>query len=131
MKKLFSLTSLSFLFLSVAQFAYGETTVNTCPTDKFAVLCNLTPEKSLGFIFTAIIVVAILVALFFLIWGGIKWVISGGDKAKVDAARQTIVAAVVGLIIVFLAWFIMNLITQVFFGTNISSLTIPTINIGQ
>lgn len=141
MKKFLSLAAISFFFLSVAQFAFAQTptpittgtTINLCPansgTGNYNILCALDPATALPFLFTAIIVIAIVVALVFLIWGGIKWVISGGDKAKVDAARSTIVAAIVGLIIIFLAWFIINLVTQVFFGTNATGGIIPHIQI--
>ena len=42
-----------------------------------------------------------LIAFVYLLLGGIQWITSGGDKAGVDAARQKILAAVIGLIIVF------------------------------
>ena len=63
---------------------------------------------------TLLFVVAIILALFFMIWGGIRWLTSQGDKAKVDTARKTIVFAILGLILLFLSYFIINLITDFF-----------------
>lgn len=135
MKKFLSVAVISMFFLSAVQFVYAAgTPIALCPHDEggsnYGVLCSLTPSSALPFLFTAVIIIAIIIALIFLIWGGIKWVISGGDKGKVDAARSTIVAAIVGLIIIFLAWFIINLITQIFFGTSVTNTVIPSINIG-
>lgn len=67
----------------------------------------------IAFVINTIIVVGIVLSLIFLLWGGIRWITSGGDKAKVDSARGTIVAAIVGLIIVILAWVIINAVLQV------------------
>ena len=40
------------------------------------------------------------VALFLVVWGGIKLITSGGDAKQVTAARQIITYAIVGLIVV-------------------------------
>jgi len=63
------------------------------------------------------ILVAAVLTLAFLIWGGIEWITSGGDKSKYEAARNRITAALVGLAIVAAAWAIMTLVTQ-FLGFN-------------
>ena len=92
-------------------------------------LCGLTGDKTGSIVRNAIIavlVIATLICLFFLIRGGINWILSGGDKGKVDAARQTIIAAIVGLIITFLAYFILSLVLSLF-GLGFSNLQIPTI----
>lgn len=39
-------------------------------------------------------------ALFFIVWGGIRLIMSGGDAKAVTAARQIITYAVIGLIVV-------------------------------
>lgn len=67
----------------------------------------------IAFVINVIIVLGIVLSLIFLLWGGIRWITSGGDKAKVDSARGTIVAAIVGLIIVILAWVIINTVLTV------------------
>ncbi len=127
MKKLSALTLSATTYLSLAVPAFAQTsTINIDPCARgakagFRNLCNLA-EGKLGpliqAIITILLIVAVLLALAFLIYGGIKWVISGGDKAKVEAARGTIVAALVGLVLVFLAYFILNIIGN-FFGLNL------------
>lgn len=92
-------------------------------------LCNINKDNLPGVIGTIIIVLfigAALVALFFLIWGGIKWIMSGGDKGKVETARSTIIAALIGLVITFLAFFLLSFILSIF-GLSINNLVIPNL----
>lgn len=65
-----------------------------------------------------LLIIAALLAFFFLIMGGIQWITSGGDKAGMEAARNKITHAIVGLIIVGAAWAIMILV-QNFLGVSI------------
>ena len=63
------------------------------------------------------LVVAVAVAVFVLIFGGIKWATAGGDKEALGSAQKIITSAIIGLIIIFAAWAIINLI-KAFFGIN-------------
>ncbi len=78
--------------------------------------------SSMGQIISALVgtllVLSALAAFFFLIMGGLQWITSGGDKAGMEAARNKITHAIVGLIIVGAAWAMMLLI-QGFLGVNI------------
>jgi hypothetical protein len=64
----------------------------------------------------ALIVAGVLVFVF-LVWGGIQWIMSGGDKGKTEEARSRITAALVGLAIVAGAYAVMQLIAY-FFGID-------------
>lgn len=44
-------------------------------------------------------------AIFLIIWAGIRFINSGGDAKQVATARQTMTYAIVGLIVVLLAYF--------------------------
>jgi len=59
-----------------------------------------------------LLVTAVILALIFLIWGGIKWITSGGDKAKVESARNTIIGAIIGLIVVFTSFLIISIVSN-------------------
>lgn len=50
------------------------------------------------------------VALIMFIWGGTQWLTSAGSDEKVTKGRGTIVGAVIGLVIVFGAWTLVNLV---------------------
>ncbi len=56
--------------------------------------------------------------IFQFLTGGISWISSAGDKAKLETARNRITHAFVGLIIVVAGWAILALAGQ-FFGYNI------------
>ena len=53
-----------------------------------------------------------LVAVGFLIYNGIRYIISGGDEAKVDAATKGIIYAILGLIICFIAVLIVTFLLR-------------------
>ncbi|MBP7700877.1 hypothetical protein KA111_02325 [Candidatus Woesebacteria bacterium] len=46
-----------------------------------------------------VLVVGSIIVLFYLVWGGLEWVSSGGDKSKVEAARTKITQSMIGLIV--------------------------------
>jgi hypothetical protein len=91
----------------------------------FGSLTTLTLPAIISGLIRGALVVAAIVFFFILVIGGIRWIMSGGDKAATEGARSQITAALVGLVIVFAAWAIVQLI-QVFFGINIFQLTLPT-----
>lgn len=130
MKKLLGSLLSAIAFLTIGATSAFANSVNPCPgAGQFSKLCNLNANNLGGIIgaaVTFILIIAVLIALFFLIWGGIRWITSGGDKGKVDSARQTITAAIVGLVIAFLAFFILSLALS-FFGLSLSNLTLPRI----
>ena len=52
--------------------------------------------------------IAGVIALVLLVLGGIQYMSSGGDKIAVEQARGRITSAIVGLVIVFGAWLVIN-----------------------
>ncbi|HSA83431.1 MAG TPA: hypothetical protein VLF20_00910 [Patescibacteria group bacterium] len=108
----------------------GSSRGNICPTGEFKPLCNLDLTNSsgiVGSVVTILLVFGVIIALIFLIIGAIRWITSSGDKAKLESARGTIVAAIIGLILAFSAYFILNLIMYFFLGNTIRNFSIPTI----
>jgi hypothetical protein cdivTM_30108 len=51
-----------------------------------------------------------ILAVIMIIWGGIRYVLSGGDSGAVSSAKKTILYAVVGLIVAILAYAIVNFV---------------------
>lgn len=72
---------------------------------------------------TYLLIGTTLLALAFLIFGGIRWIISGGDKTAVESARKMITYAIIGLVIAFLSFFIINTIGG-FFGVKLLGTTL-------
>ena len=78
------------------------------------------------FFVNLIFLFAVLLTFVVLVWGGLDYIMSGGDTGKVATARQKITNAIVGLIIVILAWAITNLVLGTFSqGTELQDV-IPT-----
>lgn len=131
MKKVIGIASglISPFFLTSLAFA-DDVSVNPCANQnaQFNKLCLLSTEKFGGVVGTVInfiFVLATIIALFYLIYGGLKWILSEGDKSAVETARSHIVASIVGLIVIFLAYFIINVLLGFFVGQSIQTLTLP------
>jgi len=73
--------------------------------------------SSFGQLFTRIVRVALALAavvfLAMLVWGGFKYLAAGGDSKAADEARRTLTNAGVGLLIVIVSFFIVELATRV------------------
>ena len=64
-----------------------------------------------------LIIIAALAALIYFILGGLQWITSGGDKAKIEQAQKQITNGLTGLIIVVAAYAVFVLIKN-FLGLN-------------
>lgn len=82
---------------------------------------NLVPPRGytdsigdlLTFLLRIVIVVALLLVLFNLVMAGLQWITSGGDRGKTDAARQRIIAAIVGILVLSAAYALAQLVAYV------------------
>jgi TRAP-type C4-dicarboxylate transport system permease small subunit len=61
---------------------------------------------------------AVILSLFFLVWGGFNWLMSEGDKQRLGNARQKVVYAILGLIVAFFSFLIVNTIYAFLLGNN-------------
>jgi hypothetical protein len=77
-----------------------------------------------GAIGAAFIIAGILVFAY-LVWGGIQWITSGGDKANLEAARGRISNALVGMAIIAAAYAIVLLLQYVFGYTILGGVQLP------
>lgn len=96
------------------------------PQQGIGVVNNLDFGDLLSYAIGAIVLIAGIIFFFMLVFGGIRWVLSGGDKAKTEGARNQITAALIGLVIVFSAWAIVSLLGSVF-GFSLFDITFDTI----
>jgi uncharacterized protein YacL len=136
-KKLFVPISGLFTYLSLPLLAFAQTPVSIDPcvtgtTGVAKVLCGLGEDQAgttIRNVVVFLVIVAVLFALIYLLYGGIKWITSKGEKTEVEAARNHIVAAILGLIVVMLAVFILSIILSAF-GIKFENLQIPVIGPG-
>lgn len=115
--------------LSVPQVSFAQAGGKTiCPPGTFSGLCNIRLDKDsniFGNIITILLILAVVVCLIFLILGGIKWITSAGDEQKVKSARSHITAALVGMVIAFLAYGLVSVIVMFFTGKGLGSFEVP------
>ena len=77
---------------------------DSCPSDLFG------DQGVFRQITSTILYIVGIIAVIMLIWGGIRYVISGGDSKKVTDAKNTVLYAIIGLIISFLSYAIINFV---------------------
>ena len=88
---------------------------------------SLNANQVITFVLWGLVAIGVIAALIWLILGAIRWITSGGDKAKVDAARGQIVAAIIGLVIIILSLVILNVVASILGVGNLFDLCIPTL----
>ncbi len=73
------------------------------------------------FIISALFVAGIFVTTAYLLYGGLYWIFSKGEKEKVERARKIIIYSIVGLVIMSLSLVIVNVATTAVGVPNIIS----------
>lgn len=84
-----------------------------CPTPDTSMQLSqsqIYQHQVLGFIITILFVIGFFLAISFIILGIIKWIISRKDKERRKKARKMIFIAIIGLIGIYLIFFILNLV---------------------
>jgi hypothetical protein len=102
------------LLVATNVLADCTSTPSSCQLDKPSVLGI--PQLSVTNVFTDVISVFSFVAgvlsAIFLVIGGIRYTTSGGNSQRVESAKQTILYAVIGLIVSVLAFAIVDFIVS-------------------
>lgn len=85
---------------------------------------NVTPaeNRDIGSIFKtitdALLFIVGAVAVIMLIFGGFRYVTSGGDAQAVTSAKNTILYAVIGIVVALLAFAVLDFVTDQFVGSD-------------
>lgn len=66
--------------------------------------CQGSARSAVQFVLNFILGFLGLVAMGFLIYGGFLYVTAGSNDDNIDAAKKTIMYALIGIVIIFLAW---------------------------
>ena len=90
---------------------FGNLQAEDCQTTLIFTSSNICTGAAgcITFFVNMIFLVAVLATFVVIVWGGLDYIGSAGDTAKATAARGKITNAVIGLIIVILAWAITDL----------------------
>lgn len=102
--------------VAVAMLASGNVSALTLQEGAEAARCDGCPADLFGDtgvfkqVTNTILYIVGIVAVIMLIIGGIRYVTSGGDSKKVTDAKNTVLYAIIGLVIAFLAFAIVNFV---------------------
>ena len=107
---------------------FASTQIELGPTGDFQTLGRISLVNMIPVLITGALIIAGVACVVFLIFGGIRWITSGGDKGQLESARGMETSAIIGLIIIFSVWAILRLI-QYIFQISILSPTIPRMNL--
>lgn len=122
MKKLALLGSAITAILTPVQILAAEINIDP-PSGGFRTIGD-----ALSNFFTIALVIAILIVLIMLIIGAYEWITSGGDKEAVAKARNRIINALIGLVVLAIAFALARLAGQIVGLGDITDLTLPTPN---
>lgn len=61
------------------------------------------------------------ISVIMLIWGGLRYITSGGDSKKITDAKNTILYAIIGLVIAVLAFAIINFVLNTIGSVSVST----------
>lgn len=102
-------------------FANGLSNVQSGVTKTETEAGGLTMQQVINTVIGTMLFIVGLLAVIMLIYGGIRYVTSHGDKAQVTAAKETIMYAVVGLVVAIAAFAVIHWITNDVFKGGASS----------
>lgn len=75
-----------------------------------------TGSNTINLIIQFVFIIGIVLTVAFIILSGIQWIISGGDKQKLQAARGRLIYSIVGLIVIAGAFFIVSTVISLLGG---------------
>lgn len=75
---------------------------------------NDSANKLIGNIVNTLLFIVGILSVVMVIWGGIRYTTSAGNASSVTAAKNTIVYAIVGLVVAFLAYAVVNWVLKLF-----------------
>lgn len=76
-------------------------------------------------LYRTVVIVGGLALFIYLGWGGISWILAGGDKSKIEAARERITQSIIGMAILS-ATVAITILLNTLFGFDLLNPTIPT-----
>jgi hypothetical protein len=120
------LASLAFVVLSATAILVPEAPVGavnalegacSASGDSTNPICNSTEDDATNLIEVLVNVLLFLIgtlSVIMLIWGGIRYTTSAGNATSVAAAKNTIMYAIIGLVVAFLAYAIVFWVLDIF-----------------
>lgn len=73
-------------------------------------------------LFNTLLFIAVILTFVFFVFFGYRYMVSQGDKKEIETARTALINSLVGLIIAFFAFFVVNILGYFFFNIPLFSL---------
>lgn len=128
MKKLSALISVKVLYLLTVASVYAQSSKKGLLTDPSGVTKKgFKPENVPQLVINWIFLIATFLAVVYLMYGGIRYITSRGDKQGVEDARRHIVSAIIGLVIVLGTFGILQFVFGILGAENPLTKGLPTL----
>ncbi len=112
---------LSFLFIlttpALARHDPLQEGINIIDKSRRLALSNQDPRVVAVMIINIVLSFLGLIALVVVLFGGFKWMTSGGNQEQIGQAKKMLIAGLIGLVIVLLSWgittFVINQVAEI------------------
>ncbi|HEU5121380.1 MAG TPA: pilin [Candidatus Saccharimonadales bacterium] len=99
------------------QTAFAVEVFEECANNQDAAVCDGTSDTAtnmMGIIINTLLYVIGIIAVIMIVVGGIRYSLSGGNASQVKEAKDTILYAVIGLVVAIMAFAIVNFVLDWF-----------------
>lgn len=103
-------SGITYLVVVTSIYAQSPAGLPLVTPPKGSVGADVNAENLPKLIVTLIFSLAIFLAVVYLMYGGIRYMTSRGDRTAVEAARKHIISAIIGLVVVAGTFFILNVV---------------------
>jgi hypothetical protein len=114
-----------------ANLAMADFTIGQPPNTGVRATDNVNANNTISAIISNAIAILFTVAaiafVFMIIWGAFQWIISGGDKEALGKARGRLTNALIGIVILALAFVIIQTVGQIIGLNPLGSLGLPNL----
>jgi hypothetical protein len=131
-KRLITLTSLLSAFFVLATNVVQAQITNPAISERLGGDAQAAAEGTVFvtyfiILWRGVIAVGGLFVLIYFMWGSIEWITAAGEAGKITKARDKIIQAVIGMIMLISSFAIIGFVSTLFFGDdfNLLNLTIP------
>lgn len=116
------------LFALAIPVLADDSTLKFSTTTDFESATTATPNSFISGFVSLSLIIAVIVFFFTFILGGIKWITSNGDEKKLAAARSQITHGLIGIVLIFSSYAVLNLIDVLFGFDILGGLNIPSLS---
>ena len=106
----YTLISIFILVMLFGAFGQVDAQLTTSGSGSFGIPSSGQFAQFITWLFPALLVTCAILAVFMIALAGFQWVTAYGNPSKIEDARDRIYMAILGLILAFAAWLILNTI---------------------